>query len=132
MDFPFSLDDLGDDYDFAYYVDMGDGTFVMDLLYKGEKIATAYVVANKMNDIDRESEITNIHISASDMQLIKVKGINCDSSVDESMNSLNELCKNYDDNGLLINIKYSDNDYYAGIFISEGEKINGIYFLLKR
>ena len=43
VDFPFTLNDLGDDFEFDNYVDMGAGTYGMDLKYKGETVAGAYV-----------------------------------------------------------------------------------------
>ena len=60
IDFPFTLNDLGDEFDFDYYVDMGDGTYGMDLKYKGETVAGAYVYADAEKDIDRNSLIINM------------------------------------------------------------------------
>ena len=128
VDFPFSLNDLGDDYDFANCVDMGDGTFGMDLQYKGERIAVVYTIAENISDVDINSEIINVQIEATDEQFININGINCDSTLDEAINSLSELRKNYDENGLISSIKYSDNNYYVNLFVSEDKKILGIYF----
>ena len=43
IDFPFTLNDLGDEFDFDYYVDMGDGTYGMDLIYNNNKVAIVYI-----------------------------------------------------------------------------------------
>ena len=43
IDFPFTLNDLGDDFEFDNYVDMGDGTYGMDLIYNNNKVAIVYI-----------------------------------------------------------------------------------------
>ena len=80
VDFPFTLNDLGDDFEFDNYVDMGAGTYGMDLKYKGETVAGAYVYADAEKDIDRNSKIVRIEISILDKQIFKISNINCESN----------------------------------------------------
>ena len=129
VDFPFSLNDLGDDYDFANYVDMGDGkgTYGMELQYKKEQIAEVYVIAKDIDDIDRNSEIINIQIMESDEQLITINGIDCNSSVEDLMNNLGELYKYYNEDSSILSLEYTDKDYYANVYVSEGKKIETIF-----
>ena len=126
VDFPFSLNDLGDDYDFANYVDMGDGTFGMYLQYRGQKIANVYVIAEKIDEIDRNSKMINIHVEDTDEQYIEVSGINCKSSINEVESKLNALEKRYDEEEILTSLGYIDNKYYICVFIDD-KKVTGIY-----
>lgn len=129
VDFPFSLNDLGDDYDFANYVDMGDGTFGMDLQYRGQKIANVYVIAEKIDEVDRDSKMIDVHIYVyeSDEQMIKINGIDCNSSIEEMTNNLCEMYKYYNDDSSILLLEYTDKDYYASVSVSEGKKIETIF-----
>lgn len=127
VDFPFTLNALGDDYDFANYIEIGDGTYGMHLQYKGETIAYAYVVASKKNDINRDSMIIDFDISAVQKQMITVSGIACNSSLEEAQSSFSSLQMNYTDNGLPASINYSDDKYLFALYFSDEKEITGIY-----
>ena len=131
VDFPFTLNDLGDDYDFANYIEIGDGTYGMHLQYKGETIAYAYVVATKKNDINRDSMVIDFDIDSVQKQMITVNGIDCNSSLEEAQLSFSNLQMHYRDNGLPSSINYLDNKYVFTLYFSEEKEITGIY-LTKR
>ena len=79
IDFPFTLNDLGDDFDFEHYVDMGDGKYAMKLKYKDSDIALVYTRAESENDINRNSKIVYCYIGENDNQVFKFNNINCES-----------------------------------------------------
>lgn len=127
VDFPFSLNDLGDEYEFANYVDMGDGRYIMDLIFNGENIAGVCVFAKSKEEIDRNSNITEINITGSNKQVITINSIDCNSTVEDVEKNLDKLPFYYDENKLVTSIEYSDNVYGFYLHIDEGKKITGIY-----
>ena len=91
IDFPFTLNDLGDDFEFDNYVDMGGGTYGMDLKYKGETVAGAYVYADAEKDIDRKTIIYRISISRVDEQVFKISRIDCNSTIEDVRKYMNKF-----------------------------------------
>lgn len=61
VDFPFTLNDLGDDYEFVDYDEYVDGIYSGYIAYKGEKILTMSCEEN--DKLDRESIISDIGIT---------------------------------------------------------------------
>ena len=126
VDFPFTLNDLGDDYDFAYYVDMGDGKYGMDLQYNGEKIANVYVYESDIKNINRNSNIFAFSISRFDKKIISVYGIDCDSSFEDAQLSFSDLKVNYRDDETPSSIDYLDDRYLFSLYFSDEKSISGI------
>ena len=126
VDFPFSLNDLGDDYDFANYVDMGDGTFGMELRYNGNDIATAYVKANSESDVNRESAIEAIYILETDNQMIKVNNIDCNSELKDVEQYFDKLTIDYNEDGSAFSTGYTDDSYYFKLYFVQGNKVEYI------
>ncbi len=52
--FPFTLNDLGEEYDFKWdVVDMGDGLYGADLAYKDEILASVYMYGKTLDSINQ-------------------------------------------------------------------------------
>ena len=67
--FPFTLNDLGEGYEFGYIVDMGDGSFGTDLMYDGKVVCGAYINSvEDMEDIGRDSFVFEIVLSSYDTE----------------------------------------------------------------
>lgn len=131
IDFPFTLNDLGDDFEFDNYVDMGDGTYGMNLTYKGEIVAGAYVYADTEKDIDRKKIIYKISISRVDEQIFKINKIDCNSTIEDVKKYMKkfEVKNNY--NTDVNNIEYIDENYLFCLFINDEEKITSIVLEMK-
>lgn len=121
--FPFTLNDLGEEYDFKWdVVDMGDGLFGADLAYNGERIALVYMYGENMKSITRNSKIIRLEIYSSKKQLFTIKGINCKSTIDDVnnifvnlpiRNNKNNEIGGYrasDGNGKVFNIDINNNE----------------------
>ena len=130
IDFPFTLNDLGDDFEFDNYVDMGDGTYGMDLKYKGETVAGAYVYADAEKDIDRNSKIVRIEISILDKQIFKISNINCESNIEDVKKYINNIIR-YDENGNAVNVEYSNEQYVFNMYFNDEGTIDLIIFIKK-
>ena len=131
IDFPFTLNDLGDDFEFDNYVDMGDGTYGMDLKYKGETVAGAYVYADAEKDIDRKTIIYRISISRVDEQVFKISRIDCNSTIEDVRKYMNKFEEKNNDNTDVNNIEYIDENYLFCLFINDEEKITSIVLEMK-
>ena len=131
MDFPFTLNDLGDDFEFDNYVDMGGGTYGMDLKYKGETVAGAYVYADAEKDIDRKTIIYRISISRVDEQVFKISRIDCNSTIEDVRKYMNKFEEKNNDNTDVNNIEYIDENYLFCLFINDEEKITSIVLEMK-
>ena len=130
IDFPFTLNDLGDDFEFDNYVDMGGGTYGMDLKYKGETVAGAYVYADAEKDIDRNSKIVRIEISILDKQIFKISNINCESNIEDVKKYINNIIR-YDENGNAVNVEYSNEQYVFNMYFNDEGTIDLIIFIKK-
>lgn len=130
IDFPFTLNDLGDDFEFDNYVDMGAGTYGMDLKYKGETVAGAYVYADAEKDIDRNSKIVRIEISILDKQIFKISNINCESNIEDVKKYINNIIR-YDENGNAVNVEYSNEQYVFNMYFNDEGTIDLIIFIKK-
>ena len=130
VDFPFTLNDLGDDFEFDNYVDMGDGTYGMDLKYKGETVAGAYVYADAEKDIDRNSKIVRIEISILDKQIFKISNINCESNIEDVKKYINNIIR-YDENGNAVNVEYINEQYVFNMYFNDEGTIDLIIFIKK-
>ena len=131
IDFPFTLNDLGDDFEFDNYVDMGGGTYGMDLKYKGETVAGAYVYADAEKDIDRKTIIYRISISRVDEQVFKISRIDCNSTIEDVRKYMNKFEEKNNDNTDVNNIEYIDENYLFCLFINDEEKITSIVLEMK-
>ena len=131
IDFPFTLNDLGDDFEFDNYVDMGDGTYGMDLKYKGETVAGAYVYADTEKDIDRKTIIYRVSISRVDEQVFKISRIDCNSTIEDVRKYMNKFEEKNNDNTDVNNIEYIDENYLFCLFINDEEKITSIVLEMK-
>ena len=86
IDFPFTLNDLGDGFEFDNYVDVGDGTYGMDLKYKDESVAIVYVYADTEKNIDRKSPIINMSTNDVYKQIFAINNVDCNSDIEDVKN----------------------------------------------
>lgn len=94
--FPFTLNDLGEEYDFKWdVVDMGDGLYGADLAYKDEILASVYMYGKTLDSINRESEIVCIVIYDNREQLFLINGINCNSNLSDVEQIFPNMSKEY-------------------------------------
>lgn len=94
--FPFTLNDLGEEYDFKWdVVDMGDGLYGADLAYKDEILASVYMYGKTLDSINRESEIVSIVIYDNREQLFLINGINCNSNLSDVEQIFPNMSKEY-------------------------------------
>ena len=132
IDFPFTLNDLGDEFDFDYYVDMGDGTYGMDLKYKGETVAGAYVYADAEKDIDRNSLIINMSTNGAYKQIFTINNVDCNSDIEDVKKYMNKFKINYDVNEKATGIEYEDGKLIFSLYFSEeGKLVNSMYVIEK-
>ena len=94
--FPFTLNDLGEEYDFKWdVVDMGDGLYGADLAYKDEILASVYMYGKTLDSINRESEIVSIVIYDNREQLFLINGINYNSNLSDVEQIFPNMSKKY-------------------------------------
>ena len=94
--FPFTLNDLGEEYDFKWdVVDMGDGLYGADLAYKDEILASVYMYGKTLDSINRESEIVSIVIYDNREQLFLINGINYNSNLSDVEQIFSNMSKEY-------------------------------------
>ena len=94
--FPFTLNDLGEEYDFKWdVVDMGDGLYGADLAYKDEILASVYMYGKTLDSINRESEIVSIVIYDNREQLFLINGINYNSNLSDVEQIFPNMSKDY-------------------------------------
>ena len=128
IDFPFTLNDLGDDFEFDNYVDMGDGKYAMKLKYKDSDIALVYTRAGSENDINRNSKIVYCYVGENDNQVFKFNNVNCESSIEDVKKYMNKFEINYDENGRATGIEYVNEKWIFYLcFNEEGNVVNSIY-----
>ena len=83
VDFPFTLNDLGDDYEFVDYDEYVEGIYSGYIAYKGEKIFT--MSSHETGELTRDSEINDIEIyslSASE-DIMSICGIKKGTPIEE-------------------------------------------------
>lgn len=132
IDFPFTLNDLGDDFEFDNYVDMGDGTYGMDLKYKGETVSGAYVYADAEKDVDRKSPIINMSTNGAYKQIFTINNIDCNSDIEDVKKYMNKFEINYDENGKATGIEYENEKWIFSLYFDEeGKLVNSMYFIEK-
>ena len=132
IDFPFTLNDLGDDFEFDNYVDMGGGTYGMDLKYKGETVAGAYVYADAEKDIDRNSLIINMSTNGAYKQIFTINNVDCNSDIEDVRKYMNKFKINYDVNEKATGIEYEDGKWIFSLYFSEeGKLVNSMYVIEK-
>ena len=132
IDFPFTLNDLGDEFEFDNYVDMGDGTYGMDLKYKGETVAGAYVYADAEKDIDRNSLIINMSTNGAYKQIFTINNVDCNSDIEDVKKYMNKFKINYDANEKATGIEYEDGKWIFSLYFSEeGKLVNSMYVIEK-
>ena len=91
IDFPFTLNDLGDDFEFDNYVDMGDGTYGMDLKYRDESVAIVYVKVDSDKNLNRNTKIYSLDISRVDNQIFTINNIDCNSDIEDVKKYMNKF-----------------------------------------
>ena len=119
--FPFSLNDLGDEYTFDTPVDMGDGTFGLTLLYNGKKIAGAYVTEKNENDIGRKSEIYRLDLFLNEGECFKINGIGFDSSDSDIEKAFENMPVKYSKQNEKIGYSIIESGNFLDIFRYDGE-----------
>ena len=126
IDFPFTLNDLGDGLEFDNYVDMGDGTYGMDLIYNNNKVAIVYIYATDENKIDKNSVINEVTISETDAQIFKVNNINCSSDINDVDKKLTALNIKYSQNGNTIKLEDTKEENMLRFYFNEENKVGMI------
>ncbi len=126
IDFPFTLNDLGDGFEFDNYVDMGDGTYGMDLIYNNNKVAIVYIYATDENKIDKNSVINEVTISETDAQIFKVNNINCSSDINDVDKKLTALNIKYSQNGNTIKLEDTKEENMLRFYFNEENKVGMI------
>lgn len=80
VDFPFTLNDLGDDYEFVDCDDGHNGIYGGYIAYKGEKILTMSCEEN--DKLDRESIISDIEIYSNNDDILSICGLSKGTSLE--------------------------------------------------
>lgn len=82
--FPFTLNDLGEEYDFKWdVVDMGDGLYGAQLAYNGESVAVISMLGESVDSINRDSKIIEMTFYDNQEQVFSINGINCQSNISD-------------------------------------------------
>ena len=131
IDFPFTLNDLGDDFEFDNYVDMGDGTYGMDLKYKDESVAIVYVYSDTEKNIDRKSPIINMSTNDVYKQIFAINNVDCNSDVEDVKKYMNKFEINYDENGKATGIEYENEKWIFSLYFNEENKVGMIILISK-
>ena len=131
IDFPFTLNDLGDDFEFDNYVDMGDGTYGMDLKYKDESVAIVYVYADTEKNIDRKSPIINMSTNDVYKQIFAINNVDCNSDIEDVKKYMNKFEINYDENGKATGIEYENKKWIFSLYFNEENKVGMIILISK-
>lgn len=131
IDFPFTLNDLGDDFEFDNYVDMGAGTYGMDLKYKDESVAIVYVYSDTEKNIDRKSPIINMSTNDVYKQIFAINNVDCNSDVEDVKKYMNKFEINYDENGKATGIEYENEKWIFSLYFNEENKVGMIILISK-
>ena len=131
IDFPFTLNDLGDDFEFDNYVDVGDGTYGMDLKYKDESVAIVYVYADTEKNIDRKSPIINMSTNDVYKQIFAINNVDCNSDIEDVKKYMNKFEINYDENGKATGIEYENEKWIFSLYFNEENKVGMIILISK-
>ena len=128
IDFPFTLNDLGDDFEFDNYVDMGDGTYGMDLTYRDESVASVYVKVDSDKNLNRNTKIYSLDISRVDNQIFTINNIDCNSDIEDVKNYMKNFNVNYDDNNKAVSIECTgESNKFFLFFNEEDDLVNSLY-----
>ena len=73
VDFPFTLNDLGDDYEFVDYDEYVEGIYSGYIAYKGEKIFT--MSCHETGELTRNSEINAVEINSHNDDTLSICGL---------------------------------------------------------
>ena len=73
VDFPFTLNDLGDDYEFVDYDEYVEGIYSGYITYKGEKIFM--MSSHETGELTRNSEINGVHINSHNDDTLSICGL---------------------------------------------------------
>lgn len=131
---PFTLNELGDEFDVDMIVEFGNGTCGADLLYKNEKIATVDCIGDTKEDIDRDATIYGINLTSRNYEGICINGINCKSSLEDVEACFEGLKQSISDegritlteavgeNGELFSVAYKEDTSIRTIFIKCANK----------
>ena len=113
--FPFTLNDLGEEYDFngIYSKDEEDSYFTI-LMHNDEIIAYAYILAENEQEINRDSLVFGIELYCGRKQEFKIKGVNCENKISDIDKVFINLPTKLNDNGVIY--KYSARNNEGRIF----------------
>ena len=127
--FPFSLNDLGDEYEYTSIVDMGDGTFGATLKYNNNIIAYVYYKVDNKEDITRDSKVYRIDLSPNGYQAVKINKIGCNDSAADVRKNIVGLDEKFNDNGEITIMQKENNNNKILIFFDTNETIISIYII---
>ena len=119
--FPFSLNDLGDEYEFKYITDMGDGTFGMTLFCNGKSTAGVYVVEKEEKNIGRDSKVYRLELFSNEGESFKINGIGFESSDSDIEKAFKNIPVNYSDKNEKIGYRVSESGNVFDIYRNDGE-----------
>lgn len=122
--FPFTLNDLGEDFTVESIVEMGDGTCGASLCYKGEIVADVYMNINNKKDFGNNTSMYKLVLSRNYNQAIKINRIDCNKNK-------NNVCENFKEfnnkNKEMEKVEERKGDNYLLITFNDDESIRSIY-----
>lgn len=131
VDFPFTLNDLGDDYEFVDYDEYVEGIYSGYIAYKGEKIFT--MSSHETGELTRDSEINDIEIyslSASE-DIMSICGIKKGTPIEEVIEVFGKAKKIFEDEVTGMYIYSSKEGMISFSYFTEKKTVSTISILLQ-
>lgn len=117
--FPFTLNDLGEDFSVDSIVEMGDGTCGGTLYYKDNVVAEVFLNISNKNEFNNNSKIFRIDFGENYPPIINVKEINCSNNAEDILNNFIGLEKKYDDKNILSFLEKRQGNNTISFFLNE-------------
>ena len=125
--FPFTLNDLGEDFSIDSIVEMGDGTCGGTLYYKkADKLASVFMFIDSKDKFDNNTKINRFDLMESYLQIIKVNGVDCNSSVNDVKNNYVGLEEKYNSKNILSFLKKIQDENVISIHVNENGNITSV------
>lgn len=122
--FPFTLNDLGEEYDFKYTInEIDDGFYGSQLAHNGEVLGSIYMYGESEKSINRDSQVVRIEIYANRKQEFSIKGINCESNIQDVNKAFENLPVRYNEQNIMYGYRASDNHGKVFDLYIDNEKI---------
>lgn len=128
VEFPFSLNDLGDDFDIEYLTEMGGGKYCAGLMYKDNEIASVFLDCQGEKSVTRDTKTYGFSIRERNGKIVYVNGINCGNSIEEAEKKFIGIQKIVENKGGEELAKTENDDKVFLILYDENEIISEISF----